>query len=387
MRSLFMSSTKSIALLATGDEIIHGDILNTNAQKISQILFDKQISIGQHMVASDSEQEIANSIEYLINAHQVIITTGGLGPTSDDRTRFAVARALNKDLEFDQSSWHAIETRLAKYGLAYIPESNKQQALFPNGAIIFPNPNGTAAGCLVEDKKTNKMIIMLPGPPNECLPMFLNYALPELISRDFSQQKYFKHWMLFGVGEGQTAERLENLLKPFPSCQPGYRVTFPYLEFKLFSDNANEFEQAVKAIESDVLQFTMNNKNQKASELLLETLKNFPEQLYINDLCTGGFLERLIRKPELNHKLMFKQPSNKNKSSYWQLGIQGLDNYWAGNFDQNKTEVTLSLTIPNQATLSLTHEINLHNNERPCHVAAEKACEFLLKKIIEKSEV
>lgn len=383
MSNTDINSNKSIALLATGDEIINGDILNTNAQKISQVLFDKQIPIGQHMVASDSEQEIINSIEYLLKDHQVIITTGGLGPTSDDRTRFAIAKAFNLDLEFDQTSWEAIEARFKKYGLDYIPESNKQQSLFPAGATVFPNPNGTAAGCLVENKKTQQVIIMLPGPPNECLPMFINHALPELLSRNLSKQKYFKHWMLFGVGEGQIAEQLENILAPYTSCQPGYRVTFPYLEFKLFSDNPIEFEQAVAAIEAHILEFTINNKNQKASELLLEKLTHFPDEIYINDLCTGGFLERLIRKPEHNHKLKFQSSNLPNTpNTPWELTIEGLEHYWAGNFDKSKTQIKLVLNKTNQDPVLLTHEITVHNNDRPCHVAAEKACEFLLKQIL-----
>lgn len=374
-------NTKSIALLATGDEIINGDILNTNAQKIAQILFDKQINVGQHMVASDDEQEIINSIEYLFRSHQVIITIGGLGPTSDDRTRFAIAKAINHDLIFDQASWSKIKKRLEKYGLSYIPESNKQQALFPENAKIYPNPNGTAAGCLAENKLNNIIIIMLPGPPHECLPMFENFALPDLLNKNFSQQKCFKHWMLFGVGEGQIAEELEIILKKYPSCRPGYRVTFPYLEFKVLSDNPTEFEQAVSAIENHIIEFTINNNNQKASELLHQKLQDHSDIIYIKDSCTGGFLEKLIRKPIHNHKLIFNRPSNTENHNNWELTIDGLENYWADDFEKNKTTVKLILNKNNQPPILLTHEITLHNNDRPCHVAAEKACEFLLKHI------
>ena len=138
----------SIAFLATGDEIVVGDILNTNAQSMAQTLFHEQMHVTEHRIVRDDEAHITQTILSLLENNDALIITGGLGPTTDDRTRFALAKALQKPLELHEDIWQAIINHLAKrYGLTNIPISNQQQALFPSDAQILENPNGTAAGC------------------------------------------------------------------------------------------------------------------------------------------------------------------------------------------------------------------------------------------------
>ncbi len=240
----------NIALLATGDEIVAGDILNTNAQNIAQALFSRQMFISEHRVVRDNESQIIDAITSLLAYNDAVIITGGLGPTTDDRTRFALSKAIKRPLQLSEQAWQTIIERFVlRYGydsIEHIPASNRQQALFPEQAIILDNPNGSAAGCFCLWQ--NKCIFMLPGPPHECLPMFNDHVLPELQTRQFGQQFYFKKWLLFGVGEGFIAEKLEAALAGL-NCQTGYRASANrQVEFKLFAADEKTLQQGIEAV-------------------------------------------------------------------------------------------------------------------------------------------
>lgn len=238
----------SIAFLATGDEIVVGDILNTNAQSIAKTLFHEQMYVTEHRIVRDDEANITKNILSLLESNDALIITGGLGPTTDDRTRFALAKALQKPLKHHEEVWQAILNGFQqRYGTKdNVPASNRQQALFPQEAEIFENPNGTAAGCLCHFQ--NKLIFMLPGPPHECLPMFTDYVLPLLQQKQFGQKFYFKKWMLSGIGEGYIAEKLEAALIGF-NCRTGYRASADrVIEFKLFADDAVTLSKGIEAV-------------------------------------------------------------------------------------------------------------------------------------------
>lgn len=170
MNRHFASTSNKIALLATGDEISNGDILNSNAQIIAQTLTKHGMRIGMHMTVVDNTPEIVQALTFLLQTHRAVIMTGGLGPTSDDLTRYALSEVVGQPLVFDEATWNAICDRFKLLGYAGEPPAgNHQQALFPKGATIITNPNGTAAGCAVQYRE--QFIFMLPGPPFECLPM------------------------------------------------------------------------------------------------------------------------------------------------------------------------------------------------------------------------
>lgn len=165
----------TVALLATGDEIIHGDTLNTNSHNLASALSSEGLPLGLQLACSDKEKELYDCLSFLALTHDIILVTGGLGPTSDDRTRFALGRFLKTDLvEFPEAIQH-IQTRL---GLAEkeLNPGNRQQALFPANATILPNPHGTALGCYYS--QGNKLFILLPGPPaNVCLCLITMFYL------------------------------------------------------------------------------------------------------------------------------------------------------------------------------------------------------------------
>lgn len=359
-----------VALLATGDEIINGDILNTNSQEIAQRLVNNGMSVGMHMSTSDNVAEIESAIHHLLKTHRALIITGGLGPTSDDLTRFALAKVVARPLIFDDATWEAICQRHKQLGYTGTPpEGNRQQAQFPEGATIIPNPNGTAASCLFE--LGDQLIFMLPGPPPECLPIVDNVILDKLKKSGFQHISFRQSWMLFGVSEGKIAEELDALAKPF-DCTTGYRLFYPYIEFKLLSKHKKDFSTLVPLIEETVAPYLISEGKKTASSTLKETLKKLNLTLGILDRATGGSLEATIKSPDTCAHLNFSP----DKTVFPRIEVSGLDEYWEGkkvietqleiNFFTKDSQNTLQTKIPFRgirvklyAVEFICHQLNL----------------------------
>lgn len=357
-----MEDMPKVALLSTGDEIVHGDILNSNAQDIARQLYDEGIAVGNHMTVPDDIKEITKAINYLLESHQGLIITGGLGPTSDDLTRFALSEATGSPLVFDEASWEKIVLRLNKFGYHTPPESNRQQALFPRSSTIIDNPNGTAAGCMMHHH--NHLIFMLPGPPKECLPLLQSTVLPELKKADFIRIRYHKKWLLFGVSEGHIAQTLDALVKPY-RCSTGYRLFYPYIEFKLHSEFKEDFDALLPQIEAATAPHLIFGGQKTASKLLREKLETLDKPIIIYDKATGGLLEATLSSPKTIQRIRF---SETNPDFF----IEGLDAFW----QQIET---------NQTTLRITHHNHINETSIPfrgAHVK-EYAVEFCCWKIAE----
>jgi nicotinamide-nucleotide amidase len=321
-----------IALLATGDEIARGDITNTNSQEIAHQLTAASMEVRLHMTAPDTIAEIEQAIQFLLASHHAIIITGGLGPTSDDLTRIALSQALEKPLVFDETAWQSIVQRLKKLGVDNPPESNRQQAFFPKDAAIIANPHGTAAGCMVQHQE--KFIFMLPGPPSECLPMIETIVLPTLKNAGFSRNQQHQHWLLFGVSEGKIAQELDAIVKPY-GCTTGYRLFYPYLEFKLYSDQQIEFLAALTEIEKAIAPYLLGNGQQTASASLTEKIINKQFTFTICDHATGGALESILKTPATHTFVHFATASTDTP----RLEINGLTDFWQGKLEANITDL------------------------------------------------
>lgn len=339
-----------IALLATGDEISNGDILNTNSQEIAYRLFNHGMTLGMQMVTGDSITLIEEAIRYLLSLHRVVIITGGLGPTSDDLTRYALSNALKQPLVFNEDTWHSIETLLKSLGYAHPPDTNRQQALFPHGATIIPNANGTASGCMI--KHQDQWIFMLPGPPRECLPMIDHVVIPTLKENQFQKILYHDKWLLFGVSEGEIAEKLDAIAKPF-KCLTGYRLWYPYIEFKIYSDLKEPFDAVVSQIEKAVYPYLIDDGKRSASDLLKEKISASRYHFQIKDEATGGLLASVIKTPKTYSYLNFSDTPSPTDIP---IKISGLHEYWEEKnssfsfleiiFQENPTPKKLNFKIP-----------------------------------------
>lgn len=321
----------TIAILATGDELIQGDTLNTNTQAIAHALHSEGLSLGMQLTCTDKEQEIVDGLTYLCRNHDIIIITGGLGPTTDDRTRFALGRFLNIALvEFSEALEH-IQARLLRAALKMNP-GNHQQALFPPKAKLLPNPNGSAMGCYYQEN--HKVFVLLPGPPRECLPMFIEHVMPLMHSMKHDHQQLLK-WRLFGVAESEIAEMLESALEDI-SCETGYRLETPYLEFKVRCE-PNHAMKIKQIVEPLVLPHFIAPPEQKASERLCLLIEQLRKTIVIIDDVTGGALQRLIQRPGNYSSLKFHEMPS--PELYFHLS--GLEEYWLDHSDASTTHLTI----------------------------------------------
>ena len=161
-------------IISVGTEILLGDIVNTNAQYLSKELASIGIEVFHEEVIGDDEDRLLEAIEHGYNRSDIIITTGGLGPTQDDLTKETACKYFGMDLVKHEESYEALKEYFSRMNRE-LTENNLKQVYFPKESIILPNPNGTAPGAILE--KDNKYIIILPGPPREMKPMFDNYVI------------------------------------------------------------------------------------------------------------------------------------------------------------------------------------------------------------------
>lgn len=331
-------STHRIGFLATGNELVEGDILNTNGQMIARDLVDCGLTIGMHVVTSDLDAHIEQGLRFLLEHHDTVIIIGGLGPTSDDRTRYALSNVIGEELVFNEETWGQLLIRFKSLSLNPHPD-NRQQAFFPQGAEIFPNKNGSAAGCGVKYK--NKTIYMLPGPPTECLPMFQEFILPVLAEN--SEKKLIKlKWRLLGVVESDIAAEVDVAIKPF-AVATGYRIEHPYLEVKVYAEQKSAIENIKTAIQKIVGPYLIDETNKKASELLCEILEKMAGTVVINDQATHGRLESLLVTPATYKHLSFVQ-MGEIKPNELRIDISGLNAFWEGMSPTGYEKIILKFT-------------------------------------------
>lgn len=198
-------------LIAIGTELLLGEIQDTNTRYLARTLRDLGVDIFRATLIGDNEERIAEVIREAMQRCQIIITTGGLGPTVDDPTRAAVALALDVDVEFRPELWEQIQERFSRYGRPP-SENNRRQAWIPNGAIPIKNPVGTAPAFICET--INSCIISLPGVPREMEYLLQNAIIPYLRER-FQLSGTIKARVLHvaGVGESTIDEWIGDLEK------------------------------------------------------------------------------------------------------------------------------------------------------------------------------
>jgi nicotinamide-nucleotide amidase len=355
-----------IGILATGDELTTGEILNTNGKYIAQTLFDHNIIPGMQLTIRDNQEELEEGMRYLLEHHDALITIGGLGPTSDDRTRFALAKVLDTELIFDEASWQQIQDRLIGLSLE-IPESNRQQCLFPKDAQILPNKNGTANSCYI--LHDNKPIFMLPGPPRECRPLLEKYLLPKLAERGLIEQQFKAHWTLMGVGEGQLAEQLDKAAKQL-KVQVGYRATMPYIELKLFSSNKENFAKAKAVFEKAIEPYVVSTTRETARDLLYSMIKELKKPITIIDNATHGYLSTQLLTPDTYKKVTF--PEHPMANTGLTIIVNGLLRYWK---QLNSNLFVLDILILEPMKPARSMQIKVPNRgQRSLEYATEYLC-------------
>ena len=196
-------------ILSVGTELLLGDILDTNAQFLSRELAARGISVLRRTTVGDNAGRLRAALTAALDAADVVLITGGLGPTADDITRDVACETMGFPLQTDPEIAAGLRAFFAGRGMD-MPEENLRQAQIPIGGTVFPNPNGTAPG--IGLKKDGKCVVLLPGPPREMRPMFLESAVPFL--KDYTDGVIVSHTVrTIGIGESAMAHAVADLLE------------------------------------------------------------------------------------------------------------------------------------------------------------------------------
>jgi len=220
-----INTINSAEILCVGTELLLGDIVNTNAAFLSSRLADLGINVYRHTAVGDNPERLKRALLSALEESDLVITSGGLGPTYDDLTKETVASVLGRNLYLHEESLCRIENYFAATGRV-MTENNRKQAMMPEGAIVFDNDYGTAPSLAIFDEERNKTVVMLPGPPNELIPIFNEKVAPYLSTRRASVL-VSKNVNIFGMGESAVETALGELMQKAtnptvaPYCKEG----------------------------------------------------------------------------------------------------------------------------------------------------------------------
>ncbi len=285
-------------IIAIGTELVLGESIDTNTAYIARTLRDYGVDIYRTMIVGDNASRIADAICESLSRAQIIITTGGLGPTVDDPTREAVALATQSELIFHPELWDQIQERFRRYN-RQPTENNRRQAFLPNGAVAIHNPVGTAPAFYYP--LNDKVILCLPGVPSEMETILLQSVIPLLRSK-FDLREVIRAYVLHaaGIGESQVDEWLADLEKQSnPTvgllAHPGQvdiRITAK-------ATSIEEAEQMIQQIVSQIYKrmgFAIFGVNQqKLEQVVAEKLRELNWEVF---MVTAGFPEDIRKKVE-----------------------------------------------------------------------------------------
>ncbi|WP_369374189.1 competence/damage-inducible protein A [Streptomyces sp. cg36] len=280
---------RTACVVTVGDELLRGDITDTNGTEASRILAARSITTRSRHTVADRTCDIAQALTQGLAGDDLVVVIGGLGPTSDDVTRFAVADALGVPVVENLPVWQSILDRLDSFGIPAHPD-NRRQAQFPEGGIPLPNDNGTAWGAHIP--VAGRYVLVLPGPPRECLPM-LESALDNLGWHTCHPEPL--RWRVLGLHEPDVATRIDALLALNPGqASVSYRWAYPYVDITLHAAPEQDLRLAAQinhALDGHIVSTDHTSA--------LEQLRNaeFPYELYIHDRLTHGRFSHILGAP------------------------------------------------------------------------------------------
>lgn len=244
-----MSKTYNTEIISVGTELLLGHVTNTDARDVSELLSKIGINVLYHTVVGDNPQRLEDCVKIARERADIIITTGGLGPTCDDLTKEILARAFDVKLVEDKREMDTLYDyiNLGKK----LTDNNFRQALLPEGCTVFHNTAGTAPGCAF--KNDGKVVVMLPGPPKECRIMLEKSAIPYL--RQLSDEKIVSHTVnIFGIGESAVDDIFAGEMNAMtnPSMAPYAKECDCLLKVTAKAHTETEAEEMLRPVMAEV---------------------------------------------------------------------------------------------------------------------------------------
>ncbi len=283
-------------IICVGTELLLGDILNTNAQYLSRELAALGIGMHRQQVVGDNPERMREAMAQALSRSDLIILSGGLGPTADDLTKEICCEVMGEELVFDEEILQGIRKYFEAKNLV-MPENNSKQAYVPKkNGIIFANANGTAPGCAVE--KNGKIAIMLPGPPRELIPMFENAVRPYLAEKT-GGVILSKQVRTFGIGESDMAQRVADLLDgENPTVAPYAKDGEAFLRVTARAGTqekaAEMCDETIERIKAKIGGYIYGVDCASLEEKAVELLKKAGKTVALAESCTGGYIAKRI---------------------------------------------------------------------------------------------
>lgn len=284
-----MSKALNTEIISVGTELLLGHVTNTDARDVSEMLSEIGINVLYHTVVGDNPRRIRECIEIAKSRADIIISTGGLGPTCDDITKQSLAEAFGLELRQDEKEYEAYLQRRVYSRSKEL--NNLQEIMLPEGCTVFHNTCGTAPGCAF--RKDGKVVIMLPGPPKECRAMLTESVLPYL--RELSHEKIVSHTVqIFGIGEGKVDSIFREEMNSMqnPSMAPYANECDCLLKITAKAHSEEEAEALIAPVIAHVQEklgevvygVDVKNMEQRVLQLLKEKGMSFSAA----ESCTGG---------------------------------------------------------------------------------------------------
>ncbi len=315
----------SIEVINTGTELTLGRVINTHLSYLAQSLFSLGLRVDRQATVPDGD-EIRKAFVAALSRAQIIILTGGLGPTSDDITRDIVAEVMDRPLQFDPAIWARLEAFFAGRGLV-ITEMQRGQAMVPKGGVVLANPSGTAPGLVVPfsvgAEAALGAVILLPGPPREMMDVWSTGALP-WIKEAFKNQLQPLHeaqLRILGVGEPNVQAMIEVKARALGVTEVGYCARNGEVDLRLIGPK--EAVEAAAALGRQLFQGAIYSESDATmDEVVVELAKAKGCTVATAESCTGGYIaHRITNVPGCSEMFRYGWVTYSNEAKTSDLGV------------------------------------------------------------------
>lgn len=283
------------SILLIGDELLAGEVQDRNGPFFAEELAKQGFRIREIRVLPDDVEAIVEAVRSCLSRSDLLVLCGGLGPTSDDLTTEAVAKALGRQLRLDEEQWERIRSVFRTFRGEDPPPGNEKQALIPQGAEVLNNSLGTAPGYVTQEGAC--VVAVFPGPPRENRPMFQIEILPWLdrrfSARDRLETRVFR---VFGLAESEVGQRLRLVEKDYPAVRVGYQFHFPEILVKLRGSSAEKdrLDRASQALTDALGSSVYANGEERLPAVLGRRLAAAGLKIVTAESCTGGLAAKLL---------------------------------------------------------------------------------------------
>ena len=289
-----MNKNHCVEIIGVGTELLLGGIANTDAKDISKMLTQLGINVFYHTVVGDNPARLRSVMEIAMGRADIIITTGGLGPTCDDLTKNIIAEALGRKLVYNEAEGEKLKAYFERRQKV-MTDNNLQQVYLPEGCIVLSNDWGTAPGCIVEDE--NVTVIMLPGPPHECNSMMKHRVMPYLESK--SGGVIVSHnYHVFGMGESEMEHVLHEEMMTYtnPTVAPYAKRYECFCRVTAKANTAEEAEAMIapvgELVKEKLGHVVYNTDEEGLDKLVMKLLLERGMTMSAAESCTGGLLAK-----------------------------------------------------------------------------------------------